>query len=172
MAHEIEDHVLWAHARSRTTRKRHAHPARLFLHDGLGRKNMRNFGRADAERNRSQRPMGRGMTVPAGDHQTRQGQTKLGSDHMHDPLFGIVHVKILHASCCGALAKLWREARTDLGRGSMAPRRCRDRMIRHGKGQVRRTHRQPPLFDLSQRLTTGEIVKEVSVDMQKLIPVA
>jgi hypothetical protein len=62
------------------------HRLRLLLPDRLCRQHVRHLGRAHTERYRPERPVRRRMAVAAHHHQTRQRQSLLRPDHMHDAL--------------------------------------------------------------------------------------
>jgi hypothetical protein len=54
------------------------------------------FGRTNAEGERPERSMRRGVTVAAHDRCPRERKSLLGADHMHDALTRIQHVEKGH----------------------------------------------------------------------------
>ena len=45
-------------------------------------------------------------------------------------------------------------------------------MIRNGNVQLRRVHSHFPLFQSGQSLTSGKIVEQIAVDVEKLVAIA
>ena len=67
------------------------------LDQGLGRQHMFDLGGADAEGQRAEGAMRRGMRIAADDRRAGQGEALLGPDDMHDALADIVHAEIIDA---------------------------------------------------------------------------
>src|SRR6266478_2445005 len=69
------------------------HGLGLALRQALGCQHVLNFRCADAECQRSKRPVGAGVAVTADDGHSWLGKSKLRSDYVDDALLGRVHVK-------------------------------------------------------------------------------
>ena len=83
---EVEDDVLGRDTRSELAVHAHLVRAGRSLEQGLGRQHHLDLGRADAERERPERTMGRGVRVAAHDGHARLRQAQLGADDMDDAL--------------------------------------------------------------------------------------
>ena len=106
-----------------STVDRHAHPLRPRLRQRLGRQNVLDLAGADAEGQRPERAVGRGVAVAAHDRHARQGAALLGSDDVDDSLPGIAHREVDDAELLGVLAQHLDLSRRDRDRRSAG--RCR-----------------------------------------------
>ena len=84
-ADRAEDHVLRRHVGRQLALEADAHRARPRLRQALRREHVLDLGRADAERERAERAVGRGVAVAADDRHPRLRQPELRADHVDDP---------------------------------------------------------------------------------------
>ena len=70
---------------------RDAHPLRPGLRQRLRGEHVLDLARADAERQRAERAVGRGVAVAAHDGHARQRAALLGPDHVDDALVRVAH---------------------------------------------------------------------------------
>ena len=128
-------------------RARHAHFHRLGLaqQQRLGGEDMFDFGRADAERQRPEGAMGRGVAVAADHGHARQGKALFRADDMDDALFGGIDGEHLHPE----IAAIHRQ-RIEL----RLRHRIEDRQPAIGRRHVVIGHRQRQVG--AAQATTGE----------------
>ena len=139
--------------------------ARRSLEQRLGGQHHLDLGRADAERERPERAVGRGVRVAAHDGHARLRQAQLGADDMDDALV-VRAAGVDRDAELGAVAlQLVRSGRRPAGRGWAG---CRGVVgvewsavatVRSGW----RT-RQAPVAEALERLGAGDLVDEVQVD--------
>ena len=111
------------------------------LGERLGGQHVLDLGGADAEGQRAERAVGRGVGVAADDGHARQGATLLGSDDVDDALAGVAH-RVERDAELGrrwpACTSTWRaeigigDRLVDVGR--------RDVVVLGGDGEVRPAH--------------------------------
>ena len=91
-ADDREDHVLGRHARGAASPSTVIAmvPGRV-LRQRLGGEHVLDLARADAEGERAERAVGRGVAVAAHDGHARLGEALLGADDVHDALAGVAH---------------------------------------------------------------------------------
>ena len=76
---------------------RDAHVLGRLLEQRLGGQHVLDLGGADAEGQRAERAVRRGVAVAADDGHAGQGEALLGADHVDDALADVVHVEVGHA---------------------------------------------------------------------------
>ena len=91
LADHSEDYVLGRYVTRRRTFDIHAHPLGSRLWQSLCCQNMFDFARADAECERAERAVRRGVAIAANNCHARQRATLLGADDMHDALTRVAH---------------------------------------------------------------------------------
>ena len=94
-------HVLGAHPGRQFSLEPDAHGLGFDLPDRLGGQNMCHLGRADAEGQRPEGTMGRGMAITTDDQAARQGQALLRPDHVDDPLPRVAQIEATDAMLFG-----------------------------------------------------------------------
>src|SRR5690606_25248697 len=99
---------------------------RLLLHQALRRDHRRAVARADPERQRSERAVGRRMAVAAGQRDAGQGETLFGADDMDDALPRVVEIDVSDAEIAGVDLE-----RPDLRRGKIVGDRPAARVGRY-----------------------------------------
>ena len=105
LADDGEDDVLGRDAVGELAVDRHAHPLRPRLRQRLGGQNVLDLAGADAEGERAERAVRRGVAVAAHDRHARQRAALLGSDDVDDALPGIAHREVDDAELRGVLAQ-------------------------------------------------------------------
>src|SRR5215471_6870495 len=116
--------VLGRNARSEASVDGNAHALGLALPQRVRHQHMGDLGGADAEGVSAERAMGRGVAVAAYDQQAGQGETLLGTDHVHDSLARIRKSEQGYAVRGGVFLERAHHAR-DLGIADDAPRAAR-----------------------------------------------
>ena len=86
-----EDHVLRRDAGGQLAVDVDRHPLRARLRQRLGGQHVLDLARADAEGERAERAVGRGVAVAAHDRHARQRAALLGPDDVDDALAGVAH---------------------------------------------------------------------------------
>ena len=89
LADDGQNDVLRRDPRLQLPVDRDRHGLGTTLRQRLRRQHMLHFAGADAEGQRAERAVGRGVAVAADDRHPRQRQTLLGTDDVDDPLPGI-----------------------------------------------------------------------------------
>ncbi len=171
LADQVHDQIFSSHA----ARELAVNSQLIRFWSGLTKrlccKYMFNLTRSDAERQRSKRAVSRRMRIAAYDRHSRLGQTQLGTDDMHDPLFRTVEV-----------------VQADTEFGTVLPERF-DLLPGNGIGNgqaaiggwnivILRGDRQLGLTDPAtrqaqafKRLWTGHFVNQVQVDIEnRMLP--
>ncbi len=163
-----EDDVLGAHVDRRLAVDRHGHRLRPRARDRLRREHMLDVARSDAERDRAERAVRRGVAVAAHDHHAGLAEAELRPDDVHDALERVAH-RIEPDAEFGAIAR----ERLDLPRGD----RIRDRPVqpRGGdvviggrEGEVRSPHRAAGETQAVEGLRRGDLMDEMEVDVQEV----
>jgi hypothetical protein len=169
---DVQDQVLRGRAgRERTVDLDRERP-RQPLREGLGREDVLDLGGADAERERPEGAVGRGVGVAADDHRTRLGEAELRADDVHDALVAAAHLEQPDAELLAVAPQrlhlrhrqlvLQRQLTADL------PWVGRDVVVHRGEGEVGPAHGAPGLPDAVERLRRGHLVDEVQVDVEQV----
>ncbi len=96
-ADDREHHVLGAHPEREIALDGDAHRVRPALGKGLGGEDMLDLRGSDAEGQRPEGTVGRGVAVSADDRHAGLGEALLGPDHVHDALALVSHGIAGHA---------------------------------------------------------------------------
>ena len=149
---------------------RHPHGLGLALQQALGGQHMADLGRADAERQRPEGPMGGRMAVAADHGHPWLSQAQFRSHDMdHAPVVGVptrqghamgvaVFLQPMHLSL--SLGR-------DIGFQPVQTRRQgRGRMVQGRIGPAGTAHLQAARLDLAEGLGAGDLVDQVQVDIQ------
>ena len=128
---------------------------------------MRHLGRADAEGDGTEGPMGRSMAVAADDEKAGQGQPLFGADHMHDALPGIAHGEVAQAMGL-RIGRKARDHARDLVAGGLSA--CGRVMVGDAEGQPRFGDGKPAFGDLAEGVVRA-FVHEMPVHPEKVCPV-
>src|SRR5690606_11541835 len=125
------------------------------------------LGGADAEGERAEGAMRRGVRIAAHDGHAGQGEALLGAYDVDDPLADVADVEQGDAELTAVLLQsLHLDARLLFGD---APRAVGGRyvVVRHGENGVGTAHRAPALAQPFERLRAGHLVDQVAVDVQQ-----
>ncbi len=144
------------------------HRLRLRLHQGLGGEHVLDLGGADAERDRAERAVGRGVGVAADDGHARLGQTELRADDVHDPLLDVAERVQPDPELGGVGAQ-----RVDLGArhrvgDRLVPVEGRNVVVLGREGQVGASYGASGEPQPFERLRRGDLVDQVQVDEQQV----
>ena len=139
------------------------------LRERLGGEDVLDLARADAEGERAERAVGRGVAVAAHDRHAGQRAALLGPDDVDDALAGVAHREVRDAELGRVLAQHLDLAGRDRDRRSAG--RCRPvgtlwssvAIVSSGRRTVR-----PRQAQAVERLRAGDLVDEVQVDVEEI----
>ena len=140
----------------------------LRLRQRLRGQHVLHFAGADAERQRAERAVGRGVRVAADDGHAGLGDAELRPDHVHDALLARVHVVELDAEVGAVLAQ-----RGDLRGGDLvddmqpAFNGGRDVVIHRGDGAVGPAHLAAGQAKALESLRGRDLVDQLQVDVEQ-----
>ena len=122
---------------------------------------------ADAEGERAQAAMGRGVAVAADQRRARQGQALLRPDDMDDAVAVLADVEQAHARLggVGAQAAQQRRTRREGLLGAAGP--GRDGVVGRGRHQARLGQRIALVHHLAQRPCARQVVQQDAIDVQQ-----
>ena len=136
LADDGEDQVLRGDARRQRTRHVDCERLRAPLQQALCSEYVADLGRADAERERAERAVGRGVAVPADDRHAGLREAELGPDDVDDAALRVGQSQQLHAEFPAVAFE-----RVDLVRGRrVADRDAAEDLV--GIGRRRMIHRR------------------------------
>ena len=167
VADQGKDQILGGDAERQLALELDAHGFGPALDQRLRRQHMRQFARADAERQRAEPAMGAGMAVAADDQAAGKAQAQFGPDDMDDALPGLVDVEQLDAAGRGLDPQRRQQFQPDLA-GAGAARRRRDRVVRRREGQFRIVDGEVAALEVEQAARAAEIVQQMTIDMQQI----
>ena len=169
-AKQVQREVLRMDIRREHAVDRHAHIARATLADHLRRQHMFDLRRSDSERERTERPVRRGMAVAAHDRHSGLRAPLLGTDDMDDAAAWVAHRKILDPEVPRVLDQCL-ELRPRLAVGNRSrPRRLprrRNIMVRQGQRALGTPDRPPRRREPGEGLRRGHLVQKMQVDIQQ-----
>ena len=139
---------------------------RAALEQRLGRQHMLDLGGSDAEGERPERPVGRGMRVAAHDRHARLCQAQLRADDMDDPLVRRADAVERDAELAAVVLQALHLGRGDLIGDREAAVGGRDRMVGGGDGLPRAPHTEAALAQAVEGLRARHLVDEVQVDAE------
>ena len=144
------------------------HRARPRLREGLGGQDVLDLARADAERQRAERAVGRRVAVAAHDGEPGLRQALLGSDHVHDALARLAH-RIEPDTELGAVGA---QDVHLLGRDRILDRLVEigggDVVVHRGHGEIGTADGAPGETEPVERLRRRDLVDEVQVDIEEV----
>ena len=143
------------------------HRLGLLLGEGLGREDVFDLAGADAEGQRAEGAVGRGVGVAADDRHARLGHAEFGTDHVDDPL---VLVAAREDGDAELLAVLLERFELTARHGVAHRRRDRigrDVVIGRRQGPFGSAHASPVEPKTLEGLGTGHLVHEVQVDVEE-----
>ena len=172
-ADDFERQILGGHARTKRTLNPNFHCLRRRQQQRLGRKDMLDFRRTDAERERAESAVTRRMAVSAHNGRSGQGEALFRADDVNNALLPVGRADIPDSEGRRILFKRGKLLRAfgirdwqAISRSILA-RGCREIVIRHGQRQIRSANfaaRHPQPFE---RLRAGDFMDEVTVDEDK-----
>ena len=162
-----QDHVLCRNTSAEPSVDRDAHGAQRALPQRLGRQHVGHLGRADAEGERADGAMGRGMAVATDDEEAGLAQPLLRPDDVHDALARIVEAEQRHAVRCRVADELLdHEAALGIRNPGDVARAGQHIMIRRGKGALRRAQLDAALPQPVEGRRRA-VMDEVAVDVEQ-----
>ena len=170
-----EGHILGGDARGQLALDGHGQRAGLGLGEGLGGEHVLDLARADAEGQRAERAVGRGVGVAADDGHAGLGEALLGADDVHDALPGLTHGVAGDAELRAVRGEGLHLLAGDLvlhpeGEVRLAPDEGdigRDVVVHRRDGEVGSTHRPAVHAQPVEGLRRGDLVHEVQVDVEE-----
>jgi hypothetical protein len=94
LADDRQNQVLGRDAEARLPVDANQHVLLLAQHQALGREHVLDLGGPDAEGQRPEGPVGRGVRITADQRHAGQREAGLGTDHMHDALTDVAHLEL------------------------------------------------------------------------------
>ena len=144
------------------------HGLRPGLRQGLGGQHVLDLGGADAEGDRPERAVGRGVRVAADHGHSGLGQPELRADDVHDALVQIAEAVDPDAELRRVLAqRLHLGPRHRVGDRPVDVQR-RGVVVLGGQGEVRAADRPAGLAKAVERLRAGHLVDQVEVDEEQI----
>ena len=170
---DVEHQVLRRHARPQSALDPHLHGLRLLQKQRLRRQHMLHLAGANAEGQRPQPAMARGVAIPTNNRRAGQRKPLLGPDDMDNPLLDIGIADQPDAKL-GRIAGQRRQLRRALGIGNrhrpasrIAPRRGRQIMIGHRQRQIGPPYLAPRQSQPLERLRAGHLMDKMPVDINQ-----
>ena len=162
-----EDHVLGGDAERQRALDADPHVQRPLLQQRLGRQHVLDLGGADAEGERAERAVRRGVAVAADDRHAGQREALLGADDVDDALADVVDVEQLDAEVAAVLLqRLDLDPRLLLGDALRAVG-GRHVVVGHRERRVRPAHRPAGLAQALEGLRAGHLVHQMAVDVEQ-----
>ncbi len=163
-----QHHVLGGDALGQAAVDRDGHRPRARLGEGLGGEHVLDLGRADAEGDRAERTVGRGVRVAAHDRHARLRQAELRADDVDDALLDVAERVEAYAEVGAVLAQ-----RLDLRAGDrvgdrLVPVDRRDVVVLGREGEVGAADRAVGEAQAVEGLRRGHLVEEVEVDEEEV----
>ncbi len=160
-----ENHVLGVDAGAERAVDDDPHVLWLALPQGLGRQHVTDLGSADAERERAERPMGRGVTVAADHDHAGLAEPLLRPNHVHNSLPPVAQPEQCQACCLGVCFQIFDNSPAVrlIDRSEIMGER-RDVMVRRCKGAVGPPYSQPLFLQHAEGITRA-VVDEMAIDM-------
>ena len=138
------------------------------LRQGLGGEHVLDLGGADAERDRAEGTVGRGVGVAAHDRHARLGQPELGADDVDDALLDVAERVEAYAEVGAVLAqRLDLRARDRIG-DRLVPVDRRDVVVLGREGEVGSTYGAVGETESVEGLRRRHLVEEVEVDVEEV----
>ena len=167
LADDGKDHVLGGYAGCQIAVNGDPHVLGRLLDQRLGGQHMLDLGSADAECQRAERAVGRGVRITTDDGHAGLGESLLRPDHMNDALADIVHGEIGNTEIGSILGK-----RLDLNAGFLVGDAggtvcCRDVVVGDCEGAVRRANGPAGIAQTFECLRAGHFVNKVPVDVNQ-----
>ncbi len=155
LADDGENQVLRRDARGQPSAHVDGERARLALQQALGRENVADLRRADAERERAERAMRARVTVPADDGLARLRDPELRADDVNDAALRMPQAEQLDAELAAVRFELPDLPRRGLDRDRRPAedllRASRRGMIHGAEGEVPAPHRKAPAHAAPRR---------------------
>ena len=170
LADRREDEVLGGDAVAHRADVVDAHRLGLVLHEALGGEDVLDLARADAEGERSERAVRRGVAVAADDRHARLGDAQLGADDVHDALVLAAEREERHAELLAVgLERLDLDA-AELVLDAVGGHRAvgRDVVVGGGERAVRAADLAAGHPQAVERLWARDLVDEVEVDVDEV----
>ena len=167
LADDRQNDVLGRDAERQGAVDRDPHVLRASLDQGLGRQHVLDLGGADAEGERAERAVRRGVAVAAHDRRAGQGEALLGADDVDDALADVLDVEQGDAEVPAVLLQgLDLDARGLVGDalGAVGGRHV---VVGHRERRIDAAHRAAALAQAFEGLRAGHLVHEMTVDVEE-----
>ena len=142
------------------------HRARAFLLQALCGEDVFHLARADAERQRAERAVGRRVAVAAHDRRARLGQPLLRPYDVHDPLLGAMQVVERHPKLFAVRGQRLHLLRRDGVRDGQGLIGRGDVVVHRGERLVRPPHLTACETEPLESLGRSHFVDEVEVNIE------
>ncbi len=170
-ADDLEDHILGVDPATEPAGHLDTAHLQRVERDALRREHVAHLRRADPERHGAERPMRRGVAVPARDRHRRLGQAQLRTDDVDDPLHAARKIEQANA---GLAAVPFQRREHVLGH-EIAERppliQGRDDMVDRRDRPLGELDLPPPRPQHVERLRSRHLVDEMQADEQLGLPV-
>src|SRR6202453_2243457 len=123
--------------------------------------------RTDAERQRTQRPVGAAMAVAANKRDAGQDQTQFRSHHMNDALALLSEVEESYPAGLGLFLQGRMKSAAKFEGAGRAAGNAGDGMVRNREGEFRIADAQAAFGDLGERPRPRWIVNQMTIDVQQ-----
>ena len=144
------------------------HRLGLILGKGLGGENVLDLGGADAEGERAERSVGRGVRVAADNQHPRLGDALLGPDDVDDARARIIETEKVDAELFAVSNQgVDLDLRHRVGDAQMAVGGW-DAVIDRGEGEIGPTHRPAVHPQRVECLWRGDLMNEVQIDVKQI----
>ncbi len=127
---------------------------------------MFDFGGADAEGQRAERAMRRGMGIATHDGHARLGEALLRPNDVHDALADIVHFIIGHAEIAAVLLERFDLDARFLIDDALAAIGSRHVVVGHGESGFGAAHFAAGRTQTFERLRTGDFMHQMTIDIE------
>ncbi len=164
---DAEDQILGGHAGLEAPVGANLQRPGLGLPQTLRGEHVLDLAGADAEGERAERAVGGGMAVAAHDGHAGLGEAQLGSDDVHDTLFGRAEVEQAHAELAAVAAHHF-NLRRRIGVGDrLGTVGGRHVVILGAEGAVERAHLAPAVAQGLEGLRRCDLVHQVQIDIKQ-----
>ena len=168
----MEDEILRDGSGRKRTLDLDGERLRHALRQRLGGEHVLDLRGPDAERERAERAVRRGVRVTTDDHRTRLSESELRTDHVHDALVPVTHPEQRDAELLGVtthrLHLRGRQLVLDRQEPADLVGRRRHVVVHRGERQIGTTDRAAGDTQALERLRRGDLVHQMEVDVEQI----